>query len=127
MTELLFFLPFVLLVGWLVRGGQRRRAAALADGGTAAVPVLFRQGSRWRQGRLVIGAQPLVWRPFARGGEVVLPAELRVVGTRRPTVREAVRLNPLARIVACESAAGPVLLAVMPEELEPVLGALERG
>ncbi|WP_370415057.1 hypothetical protein [Streptomyces fradiae] len=127
MTELLFFLPFVLLVGWLVRGGQRRRAAALADGGTAAVPVLLRQGSRWRPGRLVIGARPLVWRPFARGGEVVLPAELRVTGTRRPTVREAVRLNPLARIVACESAAGPVLLAVMPEELEPVLGALERG
>ncbi|MEU8620995.1 hypothetical protein [Streptomyces sp. NPDC048623] len=127
MTELLFFVPLAVLVGLLVRAGQRRRAAALADGGTAAVPVMFRQGSRWRAGRLVIGAEPLVWRPFARAGEVVLPAELRVAGTRPPTVREAVRLNPRLRIVACESAGGPVLLAVLPEELERVLGALERG
>lgn len=127
MTELLFFLPLALLVAWLVRGGQRRRAAALADGGAAAVPVMLRQGSRWRAGRLLIGAEPLVWRPFARGGEIVLPVGLRVVGTRPATVREAVRLNPRARIVACESADGPVLFAVLPEELEPVLGALERG
>ncbi|MEU7029983.1 hypothetical protein AB0A60_25300 [Streptomyces sp. NPDC046275] len=48
MTELLFFLPLALFLGRLVRAGQRRRAAALADGGAAAIPVMFRQGARWR-------------------------------------------------------------------------------
>ncbi|MET8503604.1 hypothetical protein ABZV60_02985 [Streptomyces sp. NPDC004787] len=127
MTELLFFLPLALFLGWLVRAGQRRRAAALADGGVAAVPVMLRQGARWRPGRLVVGAEPLVWRPFGRGAEVVLPAGPRVTGTRRPTLREAVRLNPRARIVTCGSDAGPLHLAVLPEELEAVLGALESG
>lgn len=130
MTELVFFAAVAALVGWLVRSGQRRRSAAFAPGEVVAVPGLLKgpgRGARWRAGRLVIGAEPPVWRPSRGGQELALPADLRPTGTRPPTLREAVRFNPRARVVACESAEGPVLIAVLPEELEQVLGALERG
>ncbi|MGW5422849.1 hypothetical protein [Streptomyces sp. NPDC003943] len=130
MTELVFFAAVAALVGWLVRSGQRRRSAASAAGEAVAVPGLLKgpgQGARWRAGRLVIGAEPPLWRPSGGGQELALPADLRPAGTRPPTLREAIRFNPRARVVACESAEGPVLIAVLPEELEQVLGALERG
>ncbi|MFJ9825457.1 hypothetical protein ACIRSU_13970 [Streptomyces sp. NPDC101160] len=130
MIELIFLAAFAALVGWLVNRKQRRRSDAFAAGEVVAVPGLLKgpgQGARWRAGRLVIGAEPPVWRPSRGGPELALPADLRPAGTRPPTLREAIRFNPRARVVACESAAGPVLIAVLPEELERVLGALERG
>jgi hypothetical protein len=43
---------------------------------------------------------------------------------RSPSLREAVALNPRCRIVECDSPDGEVLFAVMPQELDHVLAAL---
>ncbi|MET9254703.1 hypothetical protein [Streptomyces sp. NPDC003717] len=56
-----------------------------------------------------------------------MPAGLHQVGLRRPSLREAVRLNPGARIVECGSAEGAVLIALMPHDLDHLLGALSRA
>ncbi|MGW4271483.1 hypothetical protein ACWEGQ_03780 [Streptomyces seoulensis] len=85
------------------------------------------QGSRWRAGRLLIGPGLLAWKPSFGKQEAVLPADLRQAGVRSPSLREAVAFNPGSRIVECGSSDGEVLIAVMPEELDHVIKALESA
>ncbi|WP_405896206.1 hypothetical protein OG242_00415 [Streptomyces sp. NBC_00727] len=44
---------------------------------------------------------------------------------RAPSWREALAFNARSRIVKCESPDGEILIAVMPDELNHVLKALE--
>lgn len=68
------------------------------------------------------------WEPRTKAGATVsLPGELRQVGVRSPSWREAVRINGGSRIVECASAEGTLLVAVMPNELGHVLTALRRN
>lgn len=103
----------------------------MAAGEPAGVPCMLKwpaRATRWRPGRLVTGgAGPLVWKPSWGKQEAALPAGLRRTGMRSPSLREAVALNPRSRIVECGSSDGEVLIAVMPEELEHVIKALESG
>ncbi|SBT88989.1 hypothetical protein GA0115233_100639 [Streptomyces sp. DI166] len=119
------------LVGWLVRRKRQQRSTATAAGEPAGLPCMLRwsaQGARWRPGRLLIGeAGPLVWQPSWGKREAALPAGLRQTGLRSPTMREAMGLNPRSRIVECESSEGEVLVAVMPEDLDELIKALERA
>ncbi|MFD5440670.1 hypothetical protein [Streptomyces tendae] len=118
------------LVGWLMRRKRQRRSTAVAAGEQAGVPCMLKrsaQGSRWRAGRVLIGAGPLVWKPSFGKQEAALPAGLRRTGMRSPSLREAVSLNPRSRIVECESSYGEILIAVMPEELDHVIKALESA
>lgn len=85
------------------------------------------QGSRWRAGRLLIGAGSLVWKPSLGKRQAALPADLRQSGMRSPSLREAVAFNPRSRVVECESSDGKVMIAVMPEELDHVIKALENA
>lgn len=82
-------------------------------------------GSRWRAGRLLIGPGALVWKPSFGKQEGALPAGLRRTGMRAPSWREALAFNARSRIVKCESPDGEILIAVMPDELNHVLKALE--
>ena len=82
-------------------------------------------GRRWRPGRLLIGAGPLVWQASWGGRKSALPADLHRTGVRGPSVREALGINPRSRIVECEAADGIILIAVMPEELDLVLKAVD--
>ncbi|MEU9731423.1 hypothetical protein [Streptomyces sp. NPDC048002] len=83
------------------------------------------QGSRWKAGRLQVGAGPLTWKASFGRQAAALPTDLRRTGVRPPSVREAMGVNPGARIVECESHDGVVLIAVMPEDLRHVIDALE--
>ncbi|MFB9393318.1 hypothetical protein ACFPM3_33650 [Streptomyces coeruleoprunus] len=113
------------LIGLAFRAAGRQRAARVAAGGPAGFPCMLRgPGGRWKPGRLRTGPGPLVWKPSLGGRPVDFPEGLRHTGTRRPTVKESVVLNPRARILECTSPAGPVQLAVMPEELDAVLAQL---
>ncbi|WP_315904329.1 hypothetical protein [Streptomyces sp. ASQP_92] len=85
------------------------------------------QGSRWKAGRLLIGAGALAWKPSLGKQETVLPADLCQAGVRSPSLREAVAVNPGSRIVECDSSDGEVLIAVMPPELDHVIKALESA
>ncbi|MGX1509012.1 AbrB/MazE/SpoVT family DNA-binding domain-containing protein [Streptomyces collinus] len=77
---------------------------------------------------MLIGAGPLVWKPSFGKQNAALPAGLRRTGMRSPSWREAVALNPRSRIVECESSDGEVvLIAVVPEELDHVIKALESA
>ncbi|MFF2524236.1 hypothetical protein ACFVTW_19375, partial [Streptomyces liangshanensis] len=59
------------------------------------------------------------------GQALALPADLRHTGTRPPSVREGLSVNPGSRILECESATdGPLLIAVMPDEVAHVHHAL---
>ncbi|MFE5627928.1 hypothetical protein [Streptomyces sp. NPDC056470] len=130
MIELAFFAGVAAFVAWLMRRKQQQRSTALASGEAAGVPCMLKwsaQGSRWRPGRLVIGAGPLVWKPSLGRQEAVLPADLRQTGVRSPSLREAVALNPRSRIVQGESSDGTILIAVMPEELDHVVEALRSA
>ncbi|MFE6225403.1 hypothetical protein [Streptomyces sp. NPDC057854] len=84
------------------------------------------QGSRRRSGRLLVGADAgaPVWKPSFGKRETVLPDDLRQVGVRPPSVREAMSVNPGSRIVECDSSTGKILIAVMPLELDQVVKAL---
>lgn len=72
----------------------------------------------------MIGPGPLVWKASLGKQEAALPTDLRQMGVRSPSLREAVSLNPRSRIVDCESSGGPILIAVQPEELDHVIEAL---
>lgn len=111
-----------------MRRKQQQRSTAVAAGEPAGVPCMLKwsaQGSRWRAGRLLVGAGPLVWKPSFGKQEAVLPADLCQAGVRSPSLREAVTVNPGSRIVECDSSDGEVLIAVMPPELDHVIKALE--
>ncbi|MFE7431581.1 hypothetical protein ACFU78_01095 [Streptomyces tendae] len=130
MIELVLGAVAAVLVGWLMRRKRQQRSTAIAAGEQAGVPCMLKwpdQGSRWRAGRVLIGAGPLVWKPSFGKQKAALPAGLRRAGVRSPSLREAVSLNPRSRIVECESSDGEVLIAVMPEELDHVIKALESG
>ncbi|MEU6453393.1 hypothetical protein [Streptomyces sp. NPDC047065] len=127
MIELALGVVVAGLVAWLMRRKRQQRATAIAAGQAAGVPCMLKwsvQGSRWRAGRLLIGAGPFVWKPSLGKREAVLPVDLCRVGVRSPSLREAVAVNPGSRIVECESSDGEVLIAVMPPELEHVIKAL---
>ncbi|MFE1237289.1 AbrB/MazE/SpoVT family DNA-binding domain-containing protein [Streptomyces tendae] len=130
MIELVLGAVAAVLVGWLMRRKRQRRSTAIAAGEQAGVPCMLKwsaQGSRWRAGRVLIGAGPLVWKPSFGKQKAALPAGLRRAGVRSPSLREAVSLNPRSRIVECESSDGEVLIAVMPEELDHVIKVLESA
>ncbi|MFG3111454.1 AbrB/MazE/SpoVT family DNA-binding domain-containing protein [Streptomyces tendae] len=131
MIELVLGAVAAALVGWLMRRKRQQRSTAIAAGEQTGVPCLLKwpaQGSRWRAGRVLIGAGPLVWKPSFGKQEAALPAGLRRTGMRSPSLREAVSLNPRSRIVECESSDGEVvLIAVVPEELDHVIKALESA
>ncbi|WP_406005108.1 hypothetical protein OG440_02205 [Streptomyces sp. NBC_00637] len=118
------------LTAWLFRRKAKQRADRSARGEVIRVPCLLRHpslGSRWLRGRMVIGPTTMVWEPRARAGAAVsLPAGLRQVGVRSPSLREAVKINGGCRIVECASSEGALLVAVMPTELDHVLTALRR-
>ncbi|MFF8837016.1 hypothetical protein [Streptomyces sp. NPDC015130] len=130
MIELAFFAAFAALVGWLMRRKQRQRSAAVAAGETAGVPCMLKwsaHGSRWRAGRLLIGEGPPVWRASWGSRELALPTDLRRTGTRSPSAREGMSINPGSRILEYASSGGVVLVAVMPYELDLVAKALESA
>lgn len=100
----------------------------MSAGRPAGVPCMLKwsaQGSRWKAGRLLIGAGPLVWKSSPGKREVTLPRDLAQAGVRSPSLREGMTINPGSRIVTCESSGGEVLIAVMPTELHQVTKALE--
>ncbi|MFI8964916.1 hypothetical protein ACIGO8_22695 [Streptomyces sp. NPDC053493] len=128
MIELVVGVVAVALVGWLMRRKRQQRSNVTAAGETAGVPCMLKwsaQGSRWRAGRLLIGADPLTWKSSFGRQEAVLPADLRQADLRSPSLREAMAFNPRSHVVECESSEGEVLIAVMPEELDRVIKALE--
>ncbi|MFE3516104.1 hypothetical protein [Streptomyces sp. NPDC059166] len=130
MIELTMGVVAAALIGWLMRRRQQQRSTAIADGKPAGVPCMLKwsaQGSRWRAGRLLISAGPLVWKPSFGTQEAVLPADLCRAGVRSPSLREAVAVNPGSRIVVCDSSDGEVLIAVMPPELDHMIKALESA
>jgi hypothetical protein len=51
----------------------------------------------------------------------------RRVGVRSPSLREAMKINGGSRIVECTSPEGPLLVCVMPNELDHVLTALNSN
>ena len=118
------------LTAWLVRRKAKQRAASAAQGNVIRVPCLLRHPSlegRWLRGRMLIGPSTTDWEPRTRAGAAVsLPAGLRQVGVRSPSLREAMKFNGGSRIVECTSSEGAVLVAVMPNELDHVVTALSR-
>ncbi|RDS61386.1 hypothetical protein DWC19_31900 [Streptomyces sp. M7] len=118
------------LAGWLLRRKVKQRAASAAQGDAIKVPCLLRHPSldgRWLRGRLVMGPATMTWEPRTKAGAAVsLPAGLRQVGLRSPSLREAMKINGGSRIVECTSSEGAVLIAVMPNEVDHVLTALSR-
>ncbi|MFJ3196773.1 hypothetical protein ACIPJQ_29595 [Streptomyces griseoviridis] len=128
MIELVVFLAVAGLTAWLTRRRVSQRADSAAQGDVIEVPCLLQHPSlegRWLRGRLLTGIAGTDWKPRTRAGAAVsLPDGLRQVGVRSPSWREAVKLNGGARIVECTSAEGALLVAVMPNELDHVLSAL---
>ncbi|MEU3689914.1 hypothetical protein [Streptomyces narbonensis] len=130
MIELAFFAAVAALVGWLMSRKRRQRSTAIAAGEAAGVPCMLKwpaHGSRWRAGRLLIGAGPPVWRASWGSRELALPTDLRRTGTRPPSAREGMSINPGCRILEYASSGGVVLVAVMPGELDLVAKALESA
>lgn len=119
------------LTTWLLRRKVRQRADSAAEGDVIKVPCLLRhpsQEGRWLRGRLLVGPSGAGWEPRTRAGAAVsLPEGLRQVGMRSPSWREAMKINGGCRIVECSSPEGPVLVAVMPNELGHVLTALNSS
>jgi hypothetical protein len=120
------------LTAWLFRRKAKQREDAAARGDVIKVPCLLRHPAfegRWLRGRMVIGPTSTAWENRGRGGAAVsLPAGLRQVGVRSPSLREAAwKMNGRSRIVECTSSEGAVLVAVMPNELDHVLTALKRN
>ncbi|MEU0368744.1 hypothetical protein ABZ070_00495 [Streptomyces sp. NPDC006283] len=118
------------LVGRLVLRRRRQRAALVDAGEEAGIPCMLKRstgGSRWRPGRLLIGTGPLAWQASWGGRRSALPAGLRRTGVRAPSMREALGINPGSRIVECEAADEVILIAVMPQELDHVLKAVDSA
>ncbi|MFE9045855.1 hypothetical protein ACFYOG_33770 [Streptomyces sp. NPDC007818] len=129
MIELTIGVVAAACVGWLLRRKQKQRSAAAAAGEPVGLPCMLKwsaQGSRWKPGRLLTGADRLLWQPSWGRRSVALPADLRQAGVRSPSTREGMVINPGSRIVTCDSSDGEVLIAVMPPELDHVIKALER-
>ncbi|TXS41876.1 DUF2550 family protein [Streptomyces sp. t39] len=128
MIELVLTAVVLALTVWMLSKQLRQRSSeGVVATKPAGVPCMLRSAkgrAGFRPGRLVVGSEPLTWTPSLGGRDVVLPAGLRYTQTRSATAEEAVGVNPRARIVECASADGPWLVAVMPEELEQVLGAV---
>ncbi|MEW2634545.1 hypothetical protein AB0903_23625 [Streptomyces sp. NPDC048389] len=130
MVELVLFGALASLVGWLVHRKQRQRSSAATAKDETGIACMVKGGpggARWRPGRLLTGAGPLAWKASWGGRTVVLPTGLRRTGLRPPSMREALGLNPRARIIECAAGDEVVLIAVMPEELEPVVKALDSA
>ncbi|WP_234323049.1 hypothetical protein [Streptomyces bikiniensis] len=119
------------LATWLVRRKARQRVEAAGRGDGIGVPCMLRHPARegrWLRGRMLVGPSGTTWAPSTRAGAAVsLPAELRRTGLRAPSLREAITINGGSRIVECASPEGTVLIAVMPYEVEHVLGALDAA
>lgn len=127
MIELVLTAVVLALAVWMLSKQLRQRSAGTTAEKPTGVPCMLASGKgrpRFRPGRLVVGSEPLTWKPSLGGRDVVLPADLAHTATRPVTVREAVGVNPRARIVECASTDGAWLIAVLPEELEHVLGAV---
>ncbi|MCX4681907.1 hypothetical protein OG413_42670 [Streptomyces sp. NBC_01433] len=128
MIELVVALAAAGLTAWLVRRKLEQRADSAAQGNVIKVPCLLRHPSiegRWLRGRLLIGPSGMAWEPRTKAGAAVsLPDGLRRVSVRSPSLREAVKINGGSRIVECASPEGALLVAVMPNELDHVLTAL---
>ncbi|MDX3309650.1 hypothetical protein P1S61_11185 [Streptomyces sp. ME08-AFT2] len=110
----------------------KQREDAAARGDVIKVPCLLRHPAfegRWLRGRMVIAPTSTAWENRGRGGAAVsLPAGLRQIGVRSPSLREAAwKVNPGSRIIECTSSEGAVLVSVMPNELDHVLTALSRN
>ncbi len=74
------------------------------------------------------GGRHTEWEARTRAGAAVsLPAALRIVEVRSPSLREAVKINGGSRIMECASAEGAVSIAVMPHDLDRVVQALRSG
>ncbi|MGQ4361834.1 hypothetical protein [Streptomyces sp. SAS_272] len=119
------------LTAWLFWRKAGQRADGAARGDVVKVPCLLRHPAfdgRWLRGRMVIGHTSMAWENRGRGGAAVsLPAGLRQVGVRSPSLREAWKVNGGSRIIECASSEGAVLVAVMPNELDHVLTALSMN
>ncbi|WP_329101955.1 hypothetical protein [Streptomyces sp. NBC_01439] len=131
MIELVLPLAAAGLTVWLFRRKVQQRADSAAQGNVIKVPCLLRHPSlegRWLRGRLLIGPSLLAWEPRTKAGAAVsLPEGLRRVSVRSPSLREAMKINAGCRIVECTSPEGALLVAVMPNELDHVLTALNSN
>ncbi|MFD0213846.1 hypothetical protein ACFVH9_33355 [Streptomyces hirsutus] len=131
MIELAGMAAAAALTAWLMRRKVRQRADNAAQGSAIRVPCLIKHPShdaRWLRGRMLTTPTAVVWEPRTKAGAgVALPADLRPVGVRSPSRREAWRINGRSGIVECGSAEGTVLVAVMPNELDHVLTALNSA
>lgn len=129
--ELVVALAAAGMTAWLFRRGVKQRADSAAQGNVIKIPCLLRHPSiegRWLRGRLVIGPSGMGWEPRTKAGAAVsLPEGLRQVSVRSPSWREAVKINGGSRIVECSSPEGALLVAVMPNELDHVLTALNSS
>ncbi|MFB9434607.1 hypothetical protein [Streptomyces showdoensis] len=128
MIEVVVGMAGAALVGWLIHRKQQQRSSAIASGQQAGVHCMLKfaeRGSRWKAGRLLIGAGPLVWKPSFGRKETALPADLRQAELRSPSMREGMSINPASRIVECESSDGKISIAVMPPDLDHVIKALK--
>lgn len=119
------------LTAWLLRRKVKQRAESAAQGNMIKVPCLLRHPSlegRWLRGRLLTGPSGMAWEPRTKAGAAVsLPDGLRQVSVRSPSLREAMKINGGSRIVECTSPEGALLVAVMPNELDHVLTALNSN
>lgn len=85
---------------------------------------------QWLRGHLFINSasQELSWHPSPnRQDGFSLPPGLKKSGVRRPSMREAMRISPLARIVEFRSDEGDVPLAVLPDDLESLTRILSSN
>ncbi|QNP66369.1 hypothetical protein [Streptomyces genisteinicus] len=127
MTELVLTAVVLALAVWMLSKQLRQRSAGVAVTTPTGVPCMLKAPGRrggFRPGRLAVGAGPLVWKPSLGGRDVALPADLAHTATRPAGPEEAKGVSPRARIVECASADGTWLIAVLPEELEHVIGAV---
>lgn len=131
MIELVVALAAAALTAWLFRRKVKQRADSAAQGNVIKVPCLLRHPSlegRWLRGRLLIDPSGMAWEPRTKAGAAVsLPEGLRRVSVRSPSLREAVKINGGSRIVECTSPEGTLLVAVMPNELDHIITALNSN
>ncbi|WP_346346101.1 hypothetical protein [Streptomyces sp. SID5789] len=131
MIELVVALAAAGVTAWVFRRRVKQRADSAAQGDVIKIPCLLRHPSvegRWLRGRLVTGPSGTAWEPRTKAGAAVsLPEGLRQVGVRSPSWREALKINGGSRIVECSSLEGALLVAVMPNELDYVLTALNNS
>ena len=129
--ELVVVLAAAGLTAWWFRRRVKQRANSAAQGNVIKIPCLLRHPAlegRWLRGRLLVGPSGMGWEPRTKAGAAVsLPEGLRQVSLRSPSWRESMKINGRSRIVECSSPEGALLVAVMPNELDHVLTALNSG